>query len=104
MTLIVTLCMAIVCTIIWYKKLPNDDMNIHTLCSIYWGASLMWFVDAIFEYVELKSEYFYPAPLDILNDFFLGISAVILGLIIWLITLFIKDPKNLIKNILLKQK
>ena len=57
----------------------------------------MWLVDAIFEYVELGAEYFTPAPADMLNDFFLGLSVVALGLIIWIVALLIKDPKGVIK-------
>lgn len=45
----------------------------------------MWFVDAIFEYAEIHDEYFAPAPMDMLNDFYLGLSVAALGLIIWLI-------------------
>ena len=50
----------------------------------------MWLVDAIFEYAELHAEYFTPAPMDMLNDFFLGLSVVALGLIVWLVVLLIK--------------
>jgi len=37
-----------------------------------------------------------------LNDFFLGISVVALGLIIWLALLLFKDPKNVVKRALQK--
>lgn len=60
----------------------------------------MWLVDAIFEYAE----YFTPAPMDMLNDFFLGLSVVALGLIVWLVVLLIKDPKGVVKATLLKKK
>lgn len=82
------------------------------LCNLLWGgallpvlgASLMWLVDAIFEYAELHAEYFTPAPMDMLNDFFLGLSVVALGLIVWLVVLLIKDPKGVVKATLLKKK
>ena len=74
------------------------------LCFLYWGASLMWLVDAIFEYAELHAEYFTPVPMDMLNDFFLGLSVVALGLIVWLVVLLIKDPKGVVKATLLKKK
>ena len=35
---------------------------------LFWGASLMWLVDAIFEYVELGAGYFEPAPADMLVE------------------------------------
>lgn len=64
----------------------------------------MWLVDAIFEYAELHAEYFTPVPMDMLNDFFLGLSVVALGLIVWLVVLLIKDPKGVVKATLLKKK
>ena len=82
MTLLTTLIVAVVCTAIWY---------------------IMWFVDAIFEYAELKAEYFTPAPKDMLNDLFLGLSVVALGLVIWMIILLIKDPKGVVRKSLLKK-
>ena len=66
-------------------------------CVMFWGASLMWLGDAIFEYAELQEEYFSPAAEDMLNDAFLGLSVVALGLILWLIILLIKDPKGIVK-------
>ncbi|MBO4696392.1 MAG: hypothetical protein J5643_03790 [Lachnospiraceae bacterium] len=103
MTLLVTVFAAVVCTILWYKNAPESEMKLGVLCLMYWGASLMWFVDAIFEYAELKEEYFTPAPADMLNDLFLGLSVVALGLIIWLIVLIVKDPKGVVKSALLKK-
>ena len=79
-------------------------MKIGTLCWLYWGASLMWLVDAIFEYSELGAEFFAPAPIDMLNDLYLGLSVVALGLIIWLVILLVKDPKGVVKATLFKRK
>jgi len=104
MTLLTSLFAAIICTIIWYKNAPKNDMKVSILCWLYWGASLMWLVDAIFEYAELRAEYFTPAPVDMLNDFYLGLSVVALGLVIWLVILLIKDPKGAVKATLFKKK
>ncbi len=104
MTLLVTAFAAIVSTILWYRNAPKDEMKISVLCWMYWGASLMWFVDAVFEYAELKAEYFSPAPADMLNDLFLGLSVIALGLIIWLVILLIRDPKGVVKAALFKKK
>ena len=71
---------------------------------MFWGASIMWFVDAVFEYAELKAEYFTPALEDLINDAFLGLSVVALGLVIWLVVLLIKDPKGVVKKALFKKK
>ena len=100
MTLLTSVFAAIICTIIWYKNAPKDDMKVGILCWLYWGASLMWLVDAIFEYAELRAEYFTPAPADMLNDLYLGLSVVALGLIIWLVILLIKDPRGAVRNAL----
>lgn len=104
MTLLVTLFAAIVCTILWYKKAPEDPMKLHILCFMYWGASIMWFVDAVFEYVELQAEFFMPAPADMLNDLYLGLSVVALGMVLWILILIIKDPKGIVKASLAKKK
>ena len=104
MTLLITVFAAVICTAIWYKTAPKSEMNLGILCWMFWGASIMWLVDAIFEYAELKAEYFTPALEDLINDTFLGLSVVALGLVIWLIVLLIKDPKGVIKNKLFKKK
>ncbi len=98
MTLLITVFVAVVCTALWYKRAPKDDMKLGTLSLMYWGASLMWMVDAVFEYIELGTEFFSPKPSDMLNDAFLGVSVVVLGMVIWVITLLIKDPKNIIRK------
>lgn len=103
MTLLTCVFAAIISTIYWYKNAQTSQMKIGVLCWIYWGASLMWFGDAIFEYGELKSAYFTPAPTEMLNDFFLGLSVVALGMIIWLIYLLIKDPKGTVKYAMMKR-
>lgn len=104
MTLLTTVFAAIISTIIWYKSAPNNEMMVGPLCWMYWGASIMWFIDAVFEYSELGAEFFAPEPADMLNDLYLGLSVVALGLIIWLVILLIKDPKGVVKAALFKKK
>jgi hypothetical protein len=79
-------------------------MKVGILCWMYWGASLMWLVDAIFEYVKLHADYFTPSPVDMLYDLYLGLSVVALGLTIWLVILLVKDPKGVVKATLFKKK
>jgi hypothetical protein len=38
-----------------------------------------------------------------LNDFYLGLSVVALGLVIWLVILLITDPKGVVKKALFKK-
>lgn len=97
MTLLITLIAAIIATMLWYRSAPKDDMKISVLCFLYWGASLMWLVDAVFEYMELQAAFFTPAIEDMINDAFLGVCVVVLGLIIWMGNLLIKDPQGKIK-------
>ena len=102
MTLLITVFAAIIATIKWYNS-KDDTMKIGTLALIYWGAALMWSVDAVFKYIELGAEFFTPAAEDMLNDAFLGVAAVALGLIIWMVMVLIKDPKGKVRAALMKR-
>jgi hypothetical protein len=103
MTLLITLFAAILCTVLWYRKAPQDEMKISVLCFLFWGAAIMWFVDAIYEYADLGAAFFAPAPADMLNDLFLGLSVIALGLVVWLVVLLIKDPRGVIKGMFQKK-
>ena len=102
MTLLITVFAAIICTVLWYVK-KDSPMKLGLLALIYWGAGLMWFVDAIFEFAELRSEYFTPAAADMANDAFLGLTVVALGLIVWLIVVLVKDPTGRVRAALQKK-
>lgn len=104
MTLLITVFAAVICTAIWYRNASAREMKIGALCCMFWGASLMWLVDALFEYAELRAAYFTPAASDMLNDAFLGLSVVALALVAWLVILLVKDPKGVVKEILTKHK
>ncbi|MBO4406208.1 MAG: hypothetical protein J5849_00770 [Clostridia bacterium] len=104
MTLLITVFAALAATLVWYLKDHNGELKTSLLCFMFWGASIMWLVDAIVEYAELGAEYFSPAPADMLNDAFLGLSVIALAMIVWLVVLLIKDPKGKIKAILHKKK
>ena len=104
MTLLITIFAAVICTVIWYRSAAARELKVSALCWMFWGASAMWLVDAIFEYAELHAEYFTPAAEDMLNDFYLGLSVVALGLIIWVAIVLIKDPKGVVKEALSKNK
>ena len=104
MTLLVSVFAAVISTVIWYKNAPKNEMKTGVLCWLFWGASLMWLVDAIFEYAELKAAYFTPDPADMLNDLFLGLSVVALALIIWLVILLVTDPMGVVKKALFRKK
>ncbi len=98
MTLLISIFAACTATIVWYNKDAANIMRVGTLALIYWGASLMWMIDAVFEFAKLKAAYFSPSFSDTVNDAFLGLSVVALGLVIWIIMIMVKDPKGVWKN------
>lgn len=102
MTLLLSLLAAIVVSVIWYTSESARQLKVGTLCALFWGASLMWFVDAVFEYSELREAYFTPAAADMVNDGFLGVSVIVLAMLIWLAVLFMHDPRQLIRKTLRK--
>lgn len=104
MTLLITLIAAVCATLVWYFNSNRDNYKLGTLSLMYWGAGLMWFVDFVFEYAELKADYFVQEFADILNASLLGITVVVLGLIIWVAILIVKDPNKVIENKLTKKQ
>ncbi len=102
MTLLITVIAAVISTMVWYTSEKARALKVSMLCYMFWGASLMWMCDAIFEYAELRAEYFAPALEDMINDSFLGISVIALALVIWVVTVMIKDPNGIVKKSLVK--
>ena len=102
MTLLIAVFAAIITTIIWYTNDKRSELKLGTLTLMFVGASLMWFVDAVVEYIELGAEYFTQAPADMLNDKFLGLSVVAFGLIIWLVILLVKDPLKVVRKTIMR--
>ena len=49
MTLLITVFAAAVATILWYNS--KADRKLGTLALMYWGASLMWLVDSVVEFL-----------------------------------------------------
>lgn len=104
MTLLISVFAAIVVTVIWYISENARILKVGVLCYMFWGASLMWLVDAVAEYLELGAAYFTPKAADMINDTFLGLAVVALALIIWLVILLVKDPKGVMHASITKQK
>lgn len=96
MWLILTAFAAIITTIIWYVKGPEDKYKLGLLSLAFWGASLMWLVDHVIAFATEGGEFF-----EVNQDAtMLGISVIIFALLIWLIVLFISDPKGTLKKVL----
>ena len=102
MTLLICVFAAIIATVKWYKR-KDDSLMLGVPCVLFWGASLMWLGDAIFGYIEDGAAFFEPEAAEMLNDAYLGLSVVALGLILWLAILLIKDPKGVVKASLRKK-
>ena len=49
MTLLIAVFAAVITTIIWYTNDKRSQLKLGTLALMYWGASLMWMVDAVVE-------------------------------------------------------
>lgn len=92
MCLLITLFAAVIATILWYVQIPNYR-KISTLGFIYWGASLMWLVDALFCIAE--GEPFLDMSL---NDALLGLTVVLCGLLAWAILLCKSNMYHWFKN------
>lgn len=103
MCLLITVIAALISTVVWYTHADKDTYKLGTLSLIYWGASLMWLIDAIFEYAELKSAFFNQPFSDLLNDAILGITVTVIGMIAWLIVLLCKDPKGVFRKNISKE-
>lgn len=100
MTLLLTVLVAVASTVVWYLN-PHSVMKVSMLVWMFWGASLMWLVDAVVEYLEEGADYFAPSAADMLNDTFLGASVIALALVVWLVTVLVTDPKGTIRDHLL---
>ena len=98
MTLLITIIAAAAASVCWYFDGKRREKKLGTLALIYWGASLMWFMDFCFEYAELHAEYFNQEFADILNDSLLGLTTAVLGIVVWLLILVIKDPMKVFKK------
>ena len=99
MTLLLTVFAAVITTVIWYNR-KDDSMKLGILLFMFRGASIMWLVDAIFEFAELKAAYFSPSLEDMINDSFLGLSVIALALVVWVVRLLITDPKGSVRSAL----
>ena len=102
MTLLITVFAAVITTIVWYSNEKARELKIGTLMLTYWGASLMWLVDAVTEYIEVGADFFIPEAADMINDTFLGLSVVALGLVVWTIAMVVRDSDHVVRNSLIK--
>lgn len=89
MCLMMTAFAAVITTLVWYFKVSDKKLMLGTLALMYWGATIMWFVDGLFCVAEGES--FFDLSV---SDALLGVLIVLCGLIAWVLMLIIKDPKK----------
>jgi hypothetical protein len=94
MWLIVLLFSATISTALWYSKAEDDKYMLKFLSLILWGASIMVFVDHVVGYLAEGGEFIEMT----VESTVLGFAMLITALIIWEITLLIKDPKRIIRK------
>ncbi|NLC38922.1 MAG: hypothetical protein GX779_06555 [Clostridia bacterium] len=90
MYFLVTASAAIIVTIIWYIHAPEDKHKLSVLGFIFWGGTLMWFVDHVLAYLMEGGEFFEIS----LDATLLGVTVVLTGLLVWTIVLLVSDPKK----------
>jgi hypothetical protein len=96
MWLIMTALAAVISTIIWYAKSPDDKYKLGVLSLMFWGATIMWLVDHIMAFASEGGEFF-----EINTDAtMLGVAVIVLALMVWAIVLVVSDPKGVLKKIL----
>jgi len=95
MWFIMTALAAVVTTIIWYIKAPEDKYKLGFLSLIFWGATVMWFVDHLMAYLAEREELFEIN----LDATMLGLVVIIVALIVWKIALLLGDPKGVFKRV-----
>jgi len=89
MYFIITALAAILATIVW-RSISEDKFQLSILCLIYWGATLMWFVDHVVAYLTEGGAF-----LEISMDAtLLGITVVVCGFFVWILIAVVKNLKE----------
>jgi len=96
MYFIMTAFAAVTATIVWYVNAPEDKYKLGLLSFIFWGATLMWFVDHVMAYLTEGGDFFEIT----LDAALLGVSVILLGLLAWITALLISDPKGVFSKLL----
>jgi hypothetical protein len=95
MWFIMTALAAVVTTIIWHIKAPEDKYKLGFLSLIFWGATVMWFVDHLMAYLAEREELFEIN----LDATMLGLVVIIVALIVWEIALLLGNSKGVFKRV-----
>jgi peptidoglycan biosynthesis protein MviN/MurJ (putative lipid II flippase) len=87
---------AVITTIIWYVKSPEDKYKLGLLSLMFWGATIMWLVDHVMAFATEGGEFFEMN----LDATMLGVSVIVLALMVWLVVLLVSDPKGVLRRVL----
>lgn len=98
MTLLIIWCAAIISTVVKLKWDKQNQQHVSTLALIYWGASLMWVIDAMYQYIELRDKYWSDLVKNSISDLYLGILMIAIGVIMWQGMIQIKGFKERIRK------
>jgi len=83
---------ATITTAIWYSKAENDVYMLNILAQIFWGATIMAFINHLMGYLMEGGEFIEIT----LEATVLGLTLILIGLIVWEVILIIRDPKGII--------
>ena len=104
MTLLITVFAAVASTLVWFNSEKARKLGVGVLLYMFWGASLMWLVDSVVEYLEAGAEFFEPSVHDMINDAFLGFSVIALALTVWCIIILVKNRARIINEFIKNSK
>jgi hypothetical protein len=112
MCLIICAFAAVIATLLWYFVGQNRKYKLGFLALMYWGASIMWFVDGIYEVASGGTFLGIVQPLEgeasgvalealhgIVSDDILGFVVVLCGLLLWLVVFLVSDPKGVFASL-----
>lgn len=94
MYFIITAFTAIATTTIFYVSSQRTKYKLGTLCLIFWGATLMWFVDHVIAYINEGGEFLEMS----FDATLLGLIVVLWGFISWGIFLLIEKFQQKVKT------
>lgn len=95
MWLIVLALAAVIATALWYAKDEKGEYRLGFLSLILWGTTIMVFVDHVMGYVAEGGAFF-----EITTEAAaLSVVLVIVALIVWEVSLLVRDPKGKLMNL-----
>jgi len=72
----------------------NDRYMLRLLCLILWGATIMALIDRVVGYMMEGGEFIELTP----EAAALGLTMLLAALIIWEITLLVRDPRGVLRR------